>query len=138
MKKSQLKALIREVIEEMSGPNYISEKESDENIPWGQHKDDWLPGGAGDPAHDKNNVKNNLNSKTGFTQDAVNKMTSAGFSKQTDTSFYQKGGYNNGVSIDTTQVPDTFEVEWSSEYGDEGSTEARGIESAIEKALEQL
>ena len=58
MKKSQLKALIREVIEEMSGPNYISEKESDENIPWGQHKDDWLPGGAGDPAHDKNHVKN--------------------------------------------------------------------------------
>ena len=59
MKKSELKALIREVIEEMSGPNYISAKESDENIPWGQHKDDWLPGGAGDPAHDKNNVKNN-------------------------------------------------------------------------------
>ena len=28
----------------------------DENIPWGQHKDDWLPGGAGDPAHDKKKV----------------------------------------------------------------------------------
>jgi uncharacterized alkaline shock family protein YloU len=95
MKKSELKALIREVVEE-------------------------------------------INSKTGFTQDAVNKMTSAGFSKQTDGSFYQKGGYNNGVSIDTTQVPDTFEVSWSSEYGDEGSTGVREIESAIEKALEQL
>ena len=53
MKKSELKALIKEVIEEMAGPNYISIKESDENVPWGQHKDDWLPGGAGDPAHDK-------------------------------------------------------------------------------------
>jgi hypothetical protein len=55
MKKSELKALIKEVIEEMTGPNYISIKESDENVPWGQHKDDWLPGGAGDPAHDKKN-----------------------------------------------------------------------------------
>jgi hypothetical protein len=56
MKKSELKALIREVIEEVTGPNYISIKESDENVPWGQHKDDWLPGGAGDPDHDRKKV----------------------------------------------------------------------------------
>ena len=57
MKKSELKALIREVIEEVTGPNYISIKESDENVPWGQHKDDWLPGGAGDPDHDKDAIE---------------------------------------------------------------------------------
>ena len=108
MKKSQLKALIREVIEEVTGGHeykinirfvdvydrrnngdidmnikaandhdaqikaieefWKTHDDSnikitdvivdDENIPWGQHKDDWLPGGAGDPAHDKNHVKN--------------------------------------------------------------------------------
>ena len=105
MKKSQLKALIREVIEEVIGGHeykinirfvdvydrrnngdidmnikaahdhdaqikaikefWKTHDDSkihitdvivdDENIPWGQHKDDWLPGGAGDPAHDKKN-----------------------------------------------------------------------------------
>jgi hypothetical protein len=99
MKKSELKALIKEVVEEsltntnqpidqrlslikgktvsaayIAGGGYIvitfkdgsrleidAKGENkfgvsfDKNIPWGQHKDDWLPGGAGDPAHDKKN-----------------------------------------------------------------------------------
>ena len=96
MKKSELKALIREVIEEM-------------------------------------------NAKQGFTQDSINKLTSAGFEKLEDGSYYMKGGYANGVSIDTTAIQDTFSVSWSSEYSDDvGEVGVRTIEAAIEKALEQL
>ena len=118
MKKSQLKALIREVIEEVTGGheykinirfvdvydrrnnddidinvkaandhdaqikaikefwkthddskiNITDVIVDDENIPWGQHKDDWLPGGAGDPAHDKKKV-----SRSDFVNHVKNK-----------------------------------------------------------------
>ena len=118
MKKSQLKALIKEVIKEVTGGheykinirfvdvydrrnngdidinvkaandhdaqikaikefwkthddskiNITDVIVDDENIPWGQHKDDWLPGGAGDPAHDKKKV-----SGGGFVNHVKNK-----------------------------------------------------------------
>lgn len=87
--------------------------------------------------HQKLNLNESFNAIT-FKPDEIVKLTNAGFEKESDNSFYQKGGYTNGVSISTTQIPNTFYVGWSSEYDDGDSVEVQGIENAIEKALEQL
>lgn len=73
-----------------------------------------------------------------FKPEEIVKLIDAGFEKQSDDSFYLKGGYVNGVSISTTKMPNTFDVSWSSEYDEGDSVQVQGIENAIENAFEQL